>query len=82
LPVDIRDTVRNASTKSRLPQCIDGYGSVDQFLAIEKSSDEQTDDELAYERRVFDALTHIMVQMSLMIDVPHVEGYPSVHLGR
>ncbi len=83
LPVEYRSGVRSASVKSRLPETIFGYGTIDQFLCLEKmfnDDDElQTDKELAFERRKFDALTHILVQMSLMIDVPHVDGYPSIY---
>lgn len=79
MPVEHRDVVRNANMKSRMPGRIHGYGTIDQFLCIEAWSDEQDPKELAFELRVFEALTHILVQMSLMIEVNHVDGYPSVH---
>lgn len=80
MPVEMRDTVRNASTKSRLPDRIHNWGSVEQFLCLEARHDGQDEKELAFERRVFDALTHILVQMSMMVEVRHVEGYPTVSL--
>jgi len=83
LPVDDRGNVRNASVKSRLPDVIIGYGTVEQFLCKQHSyndeGEEQSDEELAFARRKFDALTHILVQMSLVIDVPRVRGYPSIY---
>lgn len=81
LPVEHRDVARGANVKSRMPLRISGWGTVDQFLSLEPKED-QDPKELAFERRVFDALTHILVQMSLMIEVRHVEGYPSIHLAR
>ena len=82
LPVEGRDMVRNASVKSRLPDTIMDYGTVEQFLCIEprtnNDGDEQSKEELAFERRKFEALSHILTQMSLMMDVPHVRGYPSI----
>lgn len=80
LSADLRGTVRNASVKSRLPGRISNWGTVDQFLALEEQ-EEQTVEELAYDRRIFDALTHILVQMSLMMDVPHDDAYPDIHIG-
>lgn len=83
LPAEDRNMVCSSSTKSRLPETILDYGTVEQFLCLEKSynddGDEQSDEELAFERRKFDALTHILVQMSLMIDVPRVRGYPAIY---
>ena len=80
LPVEYRDVVRGASVKSRMPQRIHDWGSVNQFLCLEPRYDEQDPKELAFELRVFDALTQILVQMSLMIEVRHVEGYPAVSI--
>lgn len=79
LPVQYRDVVRNANKQSRMPSHIHNWGTIDQFLCLEPANDEQDPKELAFERRVFEALTHILVQMSLMIEVRHIEGYPSVH---
>lgn len=47
----------------------------------EEETDEDcllSDEEQAFEKRKFDALTHILVQMSLMKDVPHVKAYPTI----
>lgn len=81
MPVEHRDVVRNANMKSRMPQRIHNWGSVEQFLCLEPLHEGQDPEELAYELRVFDALTHILVQMSLMIEVAHDETYPDIHLG-
>lgn len=82
LQVEHRDIARQANMKSRMPQRISDWGTVDQFLCLEALNDDQDPKELAFERRVFEALTHILVQMSLMVEVKHVEGYPSVHTSR
>lgn len=79
LPVEYRDVARQANMKSRMPPRIHDWGTVDQFLSLELRHEDQDPKEMAFDRRVFDALTHILVQMSLMIEVRHVEGYPSVH---
>ncbi len=82
LPVEYRAGVRTASVKSRLPDTILGFGTIDQFLCLEKSRNDddelQTDAELAFERRKFNALTAILTQMSLMMDVPHNPSYPVI----
>ena len=79
MPADIRDKVRGASTKSRLPTYFRGYGNPQQFLTLEKY-EQESDEELLQDRRMFEALTHILVQMSLMTDVPGVPNYPSVYI--
>ena len=80
LPVEHRDVVRNAHVKSRMPPRIHNWGTIDQFLCLEPKHDEQDPKELAFERRVFEAMTHILVQMSLMTEVRHVDGYPVVQV--
>jgi len=86
LPAEDRHKVMNASVKSPLPKTILNYGTVDQFLCKERwthaNGDLYSDEEMEFEKRKFDALSHILVQMSLMIDVPHVKGYPTVHANR
>lgn len=85
MDVKLRSTVRGASGKSRLPTFIKHYGTPEQFMCqtspinYENEDELMTDDETKFERRKFEALTHILVQMSLMIDVPHVRGYPTMH---
>jgi len=79
MPVECRDVARQANMKSRMPTRISDWGTVDQFLSLEPRHEDQTPEELVFERRVFEALTHILVQMSMMIEVRHVDGYPSVH---
>lgn len=96
LPVMARDSVRGAQVKSRLPRFINGHGTPKQFMLKDRpykyssynpDDDPQldqreplTDEEWEYEKRKLDAMTHILVQMSLMVDVPRVKGYPTVHL--
>jgi hypothetical protein len=74
--------VRNASTKSKLPDVIKGFGTPEQFMCIacpdHPDGTPFTDKEWEFEKRKFSALSHILVQMSLMKDVPHVTGYPTV----
>jgi hypothetical protein len=82
MPVEHRDVVRQANMKSRLPSRIHDWGTIDQFLCLEPLHANQDPKELAFERRTFDALTHILVQMSLMIDVRHDDTYPVVHVAR
>ena len=83
LNIESRGQVRCASAKSRLPDIILEYGSINQFLCLEKTTnddgDEQSDEELIFARRRFDALTHILVQMSLMMEVSHDNTYPSTN---
>jgi hypothetical protein len=82
-PADEIAVVRGASVKSRLPKTISGYGTPEQFQCKEKlvhgeTGEPYTDEEMKHEKRKYEALTTILVQMSLMTDVPHVKGYPSV----
>lgn len=82
-PADEIAKVRGASCKSRMPQTIVNYGTPGQFRCEEswfhrEDDTPYTEEEMIYEKRKFDALTHILVQMSLMTDVPHVKGYPNV----
>ena len=78
LPLEIRDEVRGANVRSRLPNHIHGYGGVNAFLALEPRDGVDDPTALKFEKRMFDAITHILVQMSLMTDVPHVKNYPEV----
>lgn len=73
-----RDQVRGSSVKSKLPDTIIEYGTPAQFRCIVKKAILQTDAELSFERRKFDALTHILVQMSLMMEVKHIKDYPHI----
>jgi hypothetical protein len=85
---DVVGKVRNANMKSKLPEFFQGYGSPEQFRCESvwfhdgnmDGSDAYTDEEMRFEKRKFEALTQILVQMSLMMDVDHVKHYPSVHV--
>lgn len=57
----------------------DGCIDTDSDTYERVSDDKYTDEEMAYEKRIFDALTSILVQMSLMRDVSHVADYPTYH---
>ena len=84
LPPEARHVVCNASVKSKLPEVIKDYGTPEQFMCIERPRNEDgeecSDEEWDHEKRKFAALSHILTQMSLMKEVPHVQGYPSVHV--
>ena len=81
---------RNASVKSRLPDFImyeDEQLTVGQFVCKERlfycdtdKAKPYTDQEMQLARRRFKAISHILVQMSLMKDVEHVKNYPEVFL--
>lgn len=80
--------VRGAHVKSKLPDFILDYGSAEQFRCESlwfhdgnlDGDQGYTDEEMKFEKRKFDALTHILVQMSLMMDVDHVKHYPSISI--
>lgn len=44
--------------------------------------DPYTDEQWEFAKRKFDALNHILIQMSLVKDVPHVRDYPDIHVGK
>lgn len=74
LPVAERDTVRNACVKSKLPDKMQGRFDTPAKFRCETIDCDPLD------KRKFDALTHILLQMSLMTDVDHDDRYPSVYL--
>lgn len=94
LPSEYRNALVNASVKSRLPKFIVGWGTPDEFRLRSRpykhnhydpdvdeeitQSHPMSDEEWATAKRMLEAVNHILVQMSLMKDVNHVTGYPSV----
>lgn len=96
LPSEFRNSLVNAQVKSRLPKYIDGWGTPKQFRLIDRpyhvneydpdhepyltQSDPYTDEEWENEKRMLEGINHILVQMSLMKDVPRQKGYPVISL--
>lgn len=96
LPSEFRNSLVNAQVKSRLPKYIDGWGTPNQFRLIDRpfhvneydpdhepyltQSDPYTDEEWENEKRMLEGINHILVQMSLMQDVPRQKGYPAISL--
>jgi len=72
MDIQCRDKVRGAAVRSRLPANLQGkYNSVAKFQCTEYDCDPTA-------KRTFEALTYILIQMSLMTDVPHDKTYPTV----
>lgn len=88
-PADMISSVRNASMKSRLPSFFKWKGKTvtpDQFMLKDRlfhdrdETEPYSDEEMEFERRKLKAINHILVQMSLIKDVPNVEDYPDITL--
>lgn len=83
---ECKDAIRNANVRSRLPSSIYGFGTIEQFRCEAQlfydrdQTDPLSEEEMKLERRKFEALTEILVQCSLLIDVKHVSGYPDVQV--
>lgn len=83
---ECKDSIRNANVKSRLPGAIKGFGTIAQFkceaqLFHDRDEDDPySEEEMKLAKRKFDAMTEILVQASLLVDVNHVKGYPDVQV--
>ena len=88
-PPDEIATVRNASMLSRMPAFfkLDRHTlTPEQFMLVDPlfhdrdQTEKYTHEEMVFERRKLAAVNHILIQMSLMKDVPHVNNYPTITL--
>lgn len=72
MPSEYRDRVRGSSVRSKLPSGLQGkHNTVAKFQCTAYDCDPQA-------KRTFEALSHILIQMSLMMEVAHDKTYPSV----
>lgn len=88
-PPEMIARVRNAHVKSRLPDYILYRGknlSPQQFMVKAPlwhdidETEAYTHEEMTFVRRRLEAINHVLVQMSLLKDVPHDDNYPEITL--
>lgn len=88
-PAEMIGAVRNASMKSRLPSFFklrkhtltpEQFMLQDRLFHDRDETEPYSDEEMEFERRKLKAVNHILVQMSLIKDVPNVDKYPEITL--